>query len=247
MSTATELLRRALEVLEGMNEDGWLLHGPEGMDECQQAVYDSIKDIRAFLVAEPESKPLNAAILPNGARATNVYEAYEEGLKEGQAEPEAEPVAWTNQHELNALGTDVTCYMYSEPSFGEMYTENDIPLYLHPPRPAEVEAEPVAYINLDEKRLEWVVPFEFKSSCFVLGKLPLYLHPPKPAEVEAEPFADSIPKGVLKWNPEAEPVRKPMTEEEMRKGSGEWAHLHNIFEEGIRYAEKHHGIGGDDT
>ena len=44
----------------------------------------------------------------------------------------------------------------------------------------------------------------------------------------------------------AEPVRKPMTEEEMRKGSGEWAHLHNIFEEGIRYAEKHHGIGVDD-
>jgi len=25
-------------------------------------------------------------------------------------------------------------------------------------------------------------------------------------EKEAEPFADSIPKGVLKWNPEAEPV-----------------------------------------
>ena len=44
-----------------------------------------------------------------------------------------------------------------------------------------------------------------------------------------------------------EPARKPMTEEEMRKGSGEWAHLHNIFEEGIRYAEKHHGIGGDDN
>jgi hypothetical protein len=41
-------------------------------------------------------------------------------------------------------------------------------------------------------------------------------------------------------------IRKPMTEEEMRKGSGEWAHLHNIFEEGIRYAEKHHGIGGND-
>jgi hypothetical protein len=47
--------------------------------------------------------------------------------------------------------------------------------------------EPVAYINLDEKRLEWAVPFEFKSSCFVLGKLPLYLHPPKTAETEAEP------------------------------------------------------------
>jgi hypothetical protein len=41
------------------------------------------------------------------------------------AEPEAEPVAWTNQDELNTLGTDVTCYMYSEPMVGE----NNIPLY----------------------------------------------------------------------------------------------------------------------
>jgi hypothetical protein len=31
----------------------------------------------------PELEPLNAAILPNGSTATNVYEAYEEGLKEG--------------------------------------------------------------------------------------------------------------------------------------------------------------------
>ena len=58
MSTATELLRRALDALEGMNEDGWLFHGPEGMDEYQQAVYDSIKEIRAFLTAEPEAEPV---------------------------------------------------------------------------------------------------------------------------------------------------------------------------------------------
>jgi hypothetical protein len=63
-----------------------------------------------------------------------------------------------------------------------------VPLYLYQPKPAEPEAAPVAYINLDEKRLEWAVPFEFKSSCFVLGKLPLYLHPPKPAELELEEY-----------------------------------------------------------
>ena len=39
-----------------------------------------------------------------------------------------EPVAWTCQDELNALGTDVTCYMYAEPLVGE----TNIPLYLHP-------------------------------------------------------------------------------------------------------------------
>jgi len=41
------------------------------------------------------------------------------------AELEAEPAAWTNQDELNALGTDATCYMYSELMAGE----NNIPLY----------------------------------------------------------------------------------------------------------------------
>ena len=50
------------------------------------------------------------------------------------------------------------------------------------------EPEPVAFVNLDKKRLEWAAPFDFKSSCFVLGKLPLYFHPPRP-----------------------EPARKPMT------------------------------------
>jgi hypothetical protein len=85
--------------------------------------------------------------------------------------------------------------------------------------------EPVAYINLDEKRLEWAVPFEFKSSCFVLGKLPLYLHPPRP-----------------------EPARKPMTEEEI-----EAACLYpdedfmGGFFEGVRFAEKHHGITDADV
>jgi hypothetical protein len=53
---------------------------------------------------------------------------------------------------------------------------------------AEQEAEPVAYINLDEKRLEWAIPFEFKSSCFVLGKLPLYLHPSSPAKPARKPW-----------------------------------------------------------
>jgi len=99
----------------------------------------------------------------------------------------------------------------------------------HPPKPAESEAEPVVYINLDEKRLEWAVPFEFKSSCFVLGKLPLYLHPPKPAEPEA---------------------RKPMTEEEIDVGFNpyrmRWLADDQYFVAGVRYAEKHHGIGGDD-
>lgn len=42
----------------------------------------------------------------------------------------------------------------------------------------------------------------------------------------------------------AEPARKPMTKEEIARGfySGRW--LYEDFEAGIRFAEKHHGIGG---
>lgn len=59
-------------------------------------------------------------------------EAIRDFLSTPEPEQDEEPVAWTNQDELNALGTDVTCYMYAEPLIGE----TNIPLYLHPaPRP----------------------------------------------------------------------------------------------------------------
>jgi hypothetical protein len=128
---------------------------------------------------------------------------------------------------------------------------------------AETEAEPVAHINLDEKRLEWAVPFEFKSSCFVLGKLPLYLHPPRP-DPARKPLPEKIdpilrilgsmrcsPSYVAGWNncidamSNGAEARKPMTHEEIIQGvtvdtsddfhAGYWA--------GVRFAEKHHGIG----
>jgi hypothetical protein len=87
----------------------------------------------------------------------------------------ADPVAWTSQDELNALGTDVTCYMYSEPMIGE----NNIPLYTRPSQ-----------------------------------------------------------------------SRKPMTEEEI-KAEAQSEKFNRcdaiVFAAGIRFAEKHHGIGGDDN
>ena len=57
-------------------------------------------------------------------------------------------------------------------------------------------------------------------------KEPLYLHPPRP-----------------------EPARKPMTEEEInRELPFECSGIYfDGFRDGIDFAEKHHGIGGDDT
>ena len=136
------------------------------------------------------------------------------------------------------------------------------------------EAEPVAFINLDEKRLEWAVPFEFKSSCFVLGKLPLYLHPPRPAEQEAEPVGYAvkmIPRGlhfigfvgeeeteeeIEDYGPDQivllytrpEPARKPMTEEEIEAACPYTDEdFMGGFFEGVRFAEKHHGITNADV
>ena len=87
MNTATELLRRAL-------------------DDLELQVGQSIDEIRAFLAAEP----LNGAILPNGATATNVYEAYEEGLKEGKAEP-ATRKPMTEEEISDVLNVDPQWFM----------------------------------------------------------------------------------------------------------------------------------------
>ena len=96
---------------------------------------------------------------------------------------------------------------------------------------AEPEAEPVAWQGLTSE--EWQkIHDKWMDSGFVLS---------------TGDFVKAIEQALKEKNTKpAEPARKPMTEEEMRKGSGEWAHLHNIFEEGIRFAEKHHGIGEDD-
>jgi len=134
----------------------------------------------------------------------------------------------------------------------------------------EPEAEPVLYIK--DKELLYIqvlkqegLAQEWKSNLgFVkeAGDVGLYLHPPKPAESAAEPVA-WIVDGYLKWKasmrPEdcvplytrPEPARKPMTSEEMMKQYeidkeyfGE--SVMRAFYNGIRFAEKHHGIGKSD-
>jgi hypothetical protein len=128
-----------------------------------------------------------------------------------------EGVVMTNATELLSRALDAIEYAYK----GHRVAEQ-IRAFLA----AETEAEPVAYINLDEKRLEWAVPFEFKSSCFVLGKLPLYLHPPKPAEPTA---------------------RKPMNGDEILAGFQATGFTNTdyrlrCFIEGVRFAEQSNGI-----
>ena len=89
---------------------------------------------------------------------------------------------------------------------------------------AEPEAEPVAWIHCQGEDYEELHTWSLTPECVSVGwtQYPLYRHPPKP-----------------------EPARKPMTDEEIIQGvtvdtsddfhAGYWA--------GIRFAEKHHGIG----
>lgn len=136
--------------------------------------------------------------------------------EQAPAEPADEPVAWI-EHEWNGTGSR------------QLHFER------RAPRLRDEVASPV-----------WT---------------PLYTKPSpsrKPIPEKIDPIlrtAGSMkyhPSYVAGWNncidamSNGAEARKPMTEAEMRKGSGEWAHLHNIFEEGIRFAEKHHGIGGND-
>jgi hypothetical protein len=55
--TDRELMQRALDALEQMAKEGWLLHGPEGMDEAQTKCIQSLEALRARL-AQPEQEPV---------------------------------------------------------------------------------------------------------------------------------------------------------------------------------------------
>ena len=99
------------------------------------------------------------------------------------------------------------------------------PLYLHRPRP-EPEAEPVA----------WIQPNHLDKAQF----MPVICH------VGPKQRDDFIP---LYTRPE--PARKPIDGGEVLKGFEATGFTNTdyrlrCFTEGIRFAEKHHGIGGDD-
>ena len=181
MSTATELLSRADEICSRV----WDPKAEELSEE-----------IRTFLAAETEAEPDDKDEIHQMQLAAISLAARGNWKKGDKISPKYETPAL---HDVAKLYADASKFV-PEPRSWETHEEfirelaavNGIPidenLFTGSSKPAEPEAEPVAYVNLDEKRLEWAAPFDFKSSCFVLGKLPLYFHPPRP-----------------------EPARKPMT------------------------------------
>jgi hypothetical protein len=224
MSTATELLRRALEHLEWCDEDC-----------CNEKLEEQI---RTFLAAKPEAEPF-ADSIPKGVLKWN---------------PEAEPIGF----EFTIPSKELVRYHNDEDC---IEIKVDLPRYpagsrFYPPKPAEPEAEPVAWLVSYPNQPELGCWFSSgKVDLDALVSEPLYLHPPKPAEPEADEPTDILTIAYQlgyqegkKSKPEPA-IRKLMTDQEILKGIDADACPYEevlAFATGVRWAEKHHGIGGDD-
>ena len=261
MSTATELLRRALGLLERNYVKHPLAH-----------------DIRAFLAAEPEAEPKQSGFIniyksEGGFRGGHVWATEKEAddnrekdwvycARIGAAEPEAEPVAWqglTDDEVWKISKQNADDYEYFRAIEAKLKEKN------HPPRP-EPEAEPVAwgYKNPLGEITDCISDSLHKG---VEGKgsfnIPLYTRPEparKPLPEKIDPILRTVgsmsctPSYVAGWNncidamSNGVEARKPMTEEEIKElcpfTRQEFV---TGFNSGIRFAEKHHfGMGKDD-
>jgi hypothetical protein len=157
-----------------------------------------------------------------------------------------EPVAW--MREDGVIGN------YNPSDYG--YGTKVFPLYLHPPKPAEPEAE---------YDLSQVIPLTHRKAKGIIKDRGYHVT----GFVLSRPDGDKsiVDMSAVRWltgkeffemmhppvvSPTAEPAaRKPMTEmevgEEILRNADEWSkNFANGFVFGIRYAEKHHDITNAD-
>ena len=130
-----------------------------------------------------------------------------------------EPVAWMFPDDIERFQTEETFAQAFSVKCGSPTQGTTLPLYLHPPKPAEPEAETIETLKAENFALA-------SGQC-----------------TEGGPWGDKGGTPYCKYA-----ARKPMTNEEIIQGvtvdtsddfhAGYWA--------GIRYAEKHHLIGGAD-
>jgi hypothetical protein len=118
MTTKDEALRMAIELMERFLEDtiAFQVAITFVRNACKEALAET---------QEPKP-PTILARLPNGATVSNVYEAYEAGLKEGKAKTQhwlcldgqmvVAQLYTTPSREWQSLSDDEIIYMYNEPS-----------------------------------------------------------------------------------------------------------------------------------
>jgi hypothetical protein len=217
MSTATELLRRALEAWE---------HGRMLRD-----MDDAMVEIRAYLAAEKEEEQDLGSPSIDGPfdNADDLIAS----LK--KSEKEAETIETLKAENFKLASGQCT-------EGGPWGDEGGTP-YCKYTRP-EKEAEPLAWMfqhedtglidYVDTQQVEW--GFEKNNPRWQkIG--PVYLHPPRPDPNSSESIK----------NQEVDRTRKPMSDEELAHGFTEPRHSQwQAFVAGARWAEKQHGIGGSD-
>lgn len=180
-------------------------------------------------------------------------DGYEAGKRSAllSKQPESnEPVAWIIETEIYGKLSEWVCTdkkHYMEEHDG---TKDPIPLYLAPPKQPEStaeavmpngvcvsnvydayeegrksvmsEQEPVAWCQLvDGKVQDLLTSFEMKDWLYDKSWIPLYTAPPK---------------------------REPLSDKEITKNTPKLIHIGErlAFHAGVRFAEKHHGIGEED-
>ena len=162
MNTATELLRRALSDLE------W------SADFCGNKTL--LEEIRTFLDSETEAEPVawlcceegrGCLIFGNGstkAIASSESKTINIPLYPTKHLLECKPFAWTNRDELNALEEDGYSLVYDGSN-----QDDNVPLYLHPPRPEPAIRKPMTEEEVDvgfnPYRMRWLADDQY----FVAG------------------------------------------------------------------------------
>jgi hypothetical protein len=207
-------LIQILAMIGSMTKERELLR--RALDDLELQVGRSLDEIRAYL---------NQSEIPTGCTPSDDAE---------------EPVYLARRKGLDDF---FTCSKdrYDELSALDLF-ETKI-AFLHPPRPAEPEAEPVAW-PVDREWLRTVLRFAEKN--------PDYFYDVEPGFISLDSGdTDTI---ITALNKSASPAaRKPMTEEEIDKTMEPWQSRMDVrsdarwgagFKAGIRYAEKHHfGMG----
>jgi hypothetical protein len=152
MSTATELLRRALEELE--------IHG-------EVSTWVLIKEIRAFLAAESEAEPLPSFLTeqePLGEEFSRIldkhrWDLYERGGGECQlkpVEPEAEPKTWQGlkMHEVASLWNEALDPAYFARAIEQALKEKNTkpePAIRKPMTDEEIQKDSIFWLLYDQK------------------------------------------------------------------------------------------------
>jgi hypothetical protein len=163
----------------------------------------------------------------NGDLLPEEYMKLMKETKELLDQPEQEPVAWIIETEIYGKLSEWVCtdkkhYMEAHDSIKE-----PIPLYLAPPKREQPEQEPVVKItsiHADGENLPVAITGVVLSDAVNIWDLPLknndllFLAPPK---------------------------REPLTPQQISVGNQSMLNVtREAFKDGVKWAEKEHGIGG---